>query len=96
MIERVGIDARHTVIWHVYPLGFVGAEPTCVADEAPHHRLPRLVDKDRRADASVARILWAPSGDYAVVLSRQVLPAPFAFASDYVDIWRYDPDELPF
>ncbi|MCA9518298.1 MAG: hypothetical protein KC635_25355 [Myxococcales bacterium] len=62
----------------------------------PVLRLPRLVDKDRRADASVARILWAPSGDYAVVLSRQVLPAPFAFASDYVDIWRYDPDELPF
>lgn len=62
----------------------------------PVFRIPRLVDKDRRADASVTRIIWAPSGDYAVVLSRQVLPAPFQFASDYVHIWRYDPAALPF
>jgi glycosidase len=31
------------VIWHVDPLGFVGAEPACAAGEEPRHRLPRLI-----------------------------------------------------
>jgi cyclomaltodextrinase len=34
---------RHAVWWHVYPLGFVGAEPAATSGP-PAHRLGRLVD----------------------------------------------------
>lgn len=80
MIERVGIDARHTVIWHVYPLGFVGAEPTCAAAEAPRHRLPRIAG-------------WL---DYLVELGANVLQLGPVFDSethgyDTRDHFRLDP-----
>ena len=33
----------HAILWHVYPLGFTGAEPTALPDgEPPVHRLGRL------------------------------------------------------
>src|SRR5215218_7929467 len=35
---------QDAVWWHVYPLGFLGAEPELPADDAVIHRLDRLVD----------------------------------------------------
>ncbi len=34
--------ADHAIWWHVYPLGFVGAEPTAQPWRADVHRLSRL------------------------------------------------------
>ncbi|SEE65174.1 alpha-amylase family glycosyl hydrolase [Ruania alba] len=36
-------SAEHTIWWHVYPLGFVGAD-TSGADRTPTRRLPHLID----------------------------------------------------
>ncbi|WP_418605331.1 alpha-amylase family glycosyl hydrolase [Georgenia sp. SUBG003] len=33
---------QHAIFWHVYPLGFVGAEPVLEPSAAPVHRLGRL------------------------------------------------------
>ena len=34
---------RHVIWWHVYPLGFVGAEPELTGEPAEPHRLRRLI-----------------------------------------------------
>lgn len=80
MIGRVGIDARHAVIWHVYPLGFVGAEPTSDPGAEPRHRLPVLTG-------------WL---DYLVALGANVLQLGPVFDSeshgyDTRDHLRIDP-----
>ncbi|MFY0408181.1 alpha-amylase family glycosyl hydrolase [Solicola sp. PLA-1-18] len=72
---------EHAIVWHVYPLGFVGAP---IRPEAPQvhveHRLPRLVG-------------WL---DHAVSLGASVLALGPVFASsthgyDTVDHLRIDP-----
>jgi cyclomaltodextrinase / maltogenic alpha-amylase / neopullulanase len=41
--ERPGNWIAHAVWWHIYPLGFVGAERSAQAGENVVHRLPQLV-----------------------------------------------------
>ena len=72
--------ARHAVWWHVYPLGFTGAEQTATADPAEPHRL-------------LALIPWL---DYAVELGASGLALGPVFASethgyDTADYFRIDP-----
>ncbi|UNX53780.1 alpha-amylase family glycosyl hydrolase [Georgenia sp. TF02-10] len=52
---------EHAIFWHVYPLGFVGAEPV-LDDGAPvQHRLGRLVDwLDYAVDLGVSGLLLGP------------------------------------
>jgi len=68
------------VWWHVYPLGFVGAEPAADDGTVVHHRLPHLVD-------------WL---DYVVDLGANGIALGPVFASsthgyDTVDHLRIDP-----
>ncbi|HEY3507199.1 MAG TPA: alpha-amylase family glycosyl hydrolase [Actinocatenispora sp.] len=70
----------HAIFWHVYPLGFVGAEPTATGADPVHHRLGQLVD-------------WL---DYAVELGASALALGPVFAAeshgyDTVDHFRIDP-----
>lgn len=71
----------HAIWWHVYPLGFLGAEPAALpADEPPRHRLPALAD-------------WL---DHLVGLGCNGLALGPVFASethgyDTVDHFRIDP-----
>ncbi|MBT2597914.1 alpha-amylase family glycosyl hydrolase [Arthrobacter sp. ISL-72] len=71
---------QHAIWWHVYPLGFVGAEKTATADPAAAHRLLDLV----------------PWLDYAVELGASGLALGPIFASethgyDTTDYFRIDP-----
>ncbi|MET7455508.1 alpha-amylase family protein [Streptomyces sp. NPDC005574] len=71
----------HAIWWHVYPLGFLGAEPAALPpDSAPRHRLPVLAD-------------WL---DHLVGLGCNGLALGPVFASethgyDTVDHFRVDP-----
>ena len=73
--------AEHAILWHVYPLGFTGAEQAALADRAPvRHRLGQLAE-------------WL---DYAVELGCNGLLLGPVFASethgyDTVDHFRIDP-----
>jgi len=71
---------QDAVWWHVYPLGFVGAEHQAPADDVVRHRLPQLLD-------------WL---DHAVELGTNGLALGPVFASsthgyDTVDHGRIDP-----
>lgn len=71
---------RHVIWWHVYPLGFVGAEKTATTDPAAAHRLLDLV----------------PWLDYALELGASGLALGPVFASethgyDTTDYFRIDP-----
>ncbi|BBE24195.1 alpha-amylase [Arthrobacter sp. MN05-02] len=71
---------RHVIWWHVYPLGFVGAEKTATPDPAAAHRLLDLV----------------PWLDYALELGASGLALGPVFASethgyDTTDYFRIDP-----
>ena len=71
---------QHAIWWHVYPLGFLGAEKTATADPAAAHRLLDLV----------------PWLDYAVELGASGLALGPIFASethgyDTTDYFRIDP-----
>ena len=71
---------QHAIWWHVYPLGFTGAEPLGAPGRPVRHRLDRLVD-------------WL---DYAVELGvlRAALGPVFASEThgyDTVDHFRIDP-----
>ncbi len=71
---------RHAVWWHVYPLGFLGAEPESAPDEPVRHRLPDL----------------EPWLDYVVELGASGLALGPIFASsthgyDTIDHFRIDP-----
>jgi len=78
----------HAIFWHVYPLGFVGAEPCALPDGEVHHRLDHIV-------------AWL---DYAVRLGVSCLLLGPVFASsthgyDTIDYFRIDPrlgDEADF
>ncbi|MDD9207137.1 alpha-amylase family glycosyl hydrolase [Georgenia sp. 10Sc9-8] len=52
----------HAIWWHVYPLGFVGAEPTLAeAGDEPVHRLPQLVDwLDYAVELGVSGVALGP------------------------------------
>ncbi|MFJ8142981.1 alpha-amylase family glycosyl hydrolase [Streptomyces sp. NPDC096013] len=71
----------HAIWWHVYPLGFLGAEPGALpADEPPRHRLPVLAN-------------WL---DHLIGLGCNGLALGPVFASethgyDTVDHFRIDP-----
>jgi cyclomaltodextrinase / maltogenic alpha-amylase / neopullulanase len=73
--------ADHAILWHVYPLGFTGAERAALAAEMPvRHRLPHLVS-------------WL---DYAVELGCSGLLLGPIFAAethgyDTVDHFHIDP-----
>ncbi|HEU0149141.1 MAG TPA: alpha-amylase family glycosyl hydrolase, partial [Bradyrhizobium sp.] len=79
---------ERAVFWHVYPLGFVGAEHEARPDAPVHHRLRHLID-------------WL---DYAVNLGVSGLLLAPIFASsthgyDTIDHFRIDPrlgDEADF
>jgi cyclomaltodextrinase / maltogenic alpha-amylase / neopullulanase len=71
---------ERAVFWHVYPLGFVGAEPEAIAATPVQHRLRHLID-------------WL---DYAVNLGASGLLLGPIFASsthgyDTIDYFRIDP-----
>src|SRR4051794_4429411 len=71
---------RHAIWWHVYPLGFTGAEPTTLAGQPTVHRLPRLHG-------------WL---DYALELGASGLALGPVFSSeshgyDTTDYFRIDP-----
>src|SRR4051794_6144304 len=71
---------RHAIFWHVYPLGFVGAEPTAAPGGPLHHRLRHIID-------------WM---DYAVRLGCSALLLGPIFVSsthgyDTIDHFRIDP-----
>jgi glycosidase len=72
--------ADHAILWHVYPLGFTGAEQSALpANEQPRHRLPHLAD-------------WL---DYAIELGCNGLLLGPVFAAethgyDTVDHFRID------
>jgi glycosidase len=72
---------EHSVWWHLYPLGFLGAERDALPpDQAPRHRLPRLAN-------------WL---DYVVELgcNGMILGPVFAAEThgyDTVDYFRVDP-----
>jgi glycosidase len=73
--------ADHAILWHVYPLGFTGAEPAALpADQPVRHRLGQLTD-------------WL---DYALELGCNGLLLGPVFASethgyDTIDHFRIDP-----
>jgi len=76
----MGSWTEHVVWWHVYPLGFLGAEQTARTAAESEHRLPVLVD-------------WL---DYLVQLGANGLALGPVFASethgyDTVDHLRIDP-----
>jgi cyclomaltodextrinase len=71
---------ERSVFWHVYPLGFLGAEPEAIPDAPVQHRLRHLID-------------WL---DYAVNLGVSGLLLAPIFASsthgyDTIDHFRIDP-----
>jgi cyclomaltodextrinase len=71
---------KHAIWWHVYPLGFTGAEPALLAGQTTVHRLPRLQ-------------AWL---DYALELGASGLALGPVFASeshgyDTTDYFRIDP-----
>ncbi|MET3932243.1 alpha-amylase family glycosyl hydrolase [Arthrobacter sp. OAP107] len=71
---------QHAIWWHVYPLGFTGAEPALTAGQPTLHRLPKLH-------------AWL---DYAVELGASGLALGPVFASethgyDTTDYFRIDP-----
>ena len=71
---------EHAVFWHVYPLGFVGAEREAIAAAPVAHRLGHLID-------------WL---DYAVNMGASGLLLGPIFASsthgyDTTDHFRIDP-----
>ncbi len=71
---------RHVLWWHVYPLGFTGAEKEALAPEPAVHRLPHL-------------IAWL---DYAVELGLSGIALGPVFESethgyDTTDYYRIDP-----
>lgn len=78
----------HAVFWHVYPLGFVGAERQTISAGETHHRLDHIVD-------------WL---DYAIRLGASGLLLGPVFSSsthgyDTIDYFRIDPrlgDEADF
>jgi cyclomaltodextrinase len=70
----------HAIFWHIYPLGFVGAEPSAIPDDEVRHRLDHVVD-------------WL---DYAVQLGVSGLLLGPVFASsthgyDTIDYFKIDP-----
>jgi cyclomaltodextrinase / maltogenic alpha-amylase / neopullulanase len=51
---------QHAIWWHLYPLGFLGAEPEAVAPRL-YHRLPKLLDWiDYVVELGVSGILMGP------------------------------------
>lgn len=78
----------HAIFWHVYPLGFVGAERCAISADETHHRLDHIV-------------AWL---DYAVRLGASGLLLGPVFASsthgyDTIDYFKIDPrlgDEADF
>ncbi|MFE4229215.1 alpha-amylase family glycosyl hydrolase [Arthrobacter sp. NPDC056886] len=71
---------QHAIWWHVYPLGFTGAEPTMLAGQPTVHRLPQLH-------------AWL---DYALELGASGLALGPVFTSeshgyDTTDYFRIDP-----
>jgi len=80
-LGRVTTWAEHAILWHVYPLGFTGAEQAAVAEHEPvRHRLGQLAG-------------WL---DYAVELGCNGLLLGPLFTSqthgyDTVDHFRIDP-----
>src|SRR4051794_26068349 len=78
----------HAIFWHIYPLGFVGAERCAIPDGEVHHRLDHI-------------LCWL---DYAVRLGASGLLLGPVFASsthgyDTIDYFRIDPrlgDEADF
>jgi cyclomaltodextrinase len=71
---------RHSIWWHVYPLGFIGAFPAAQPPGPQEHRLGRLVD-------------WL---DHAIELGASGIALGPVFASrthgyDTVDHYRIDP-----
>jgi Alpha amylase, catalytic domain len=52
----------HAIWWHVYPLGFTGAEPAALSHgEPPRHRLPRLAGwLDYAAELGCSGLLLGP------------------------------------
>jgi glycosidase len=81
MVGQVAPWAEHAIWWHVYPLGFTGAEREALPPGEPaRHRLPRL----------------APWLDYAVELGCNGLLLGPVFAAeshgyDTIDHFRIDP-----
>ncbi len=79
---------EHAIFWHIYPLGFVGAERSAIPADEVHHRLDHIID-------------WL---DYAVRLGASGLLLGPVFASsthgyDTIDYFRIDPrlgDEADF
>lgn len=54
-------SVEHAVWWHIYPLGFVGAEREASACPNVQHRLTRIVDwLDYAVDLGVSGLLLAP------------------------------------
>jgi len=88
MTDRARTWIDHAIFWHIYPLGFVGAEPCAIAREEVHHRLDHIV-------------AWL---DYAIQLGASGLLLGPVFASsthgyDTIDYFRIDPrlgDEADF
>jgi cyclomaltodextrinase / maltogenic alpha-amylase / neopullulanase len=78
--RRVALWADHAIAWHIYPLGFTGAERSALpAGEPPRHRLPQLAG-------------WL---DYAIELGCNGLLLGPVFAAethgyDTVDHFRID------
>ncbi|MGA7807419.1 alpha-amylase family protein [Bradyrhizobium sp.] len=60
--EKLARDwVAHAIWWHVYPLGFVGAEPDAPAGEGILHRLPQLTAwLDYAVTLGVSGVLLAP------------------------------------
>src|ERR1700754_3085459 len=52
---------QHAILWHIYPLGFVGAEREAAACPNVQHHLTRIVDwLDYAVDLGVSGLLLAP------------------------------------
>ena len=52
---------RHALFWHLYPLGFVGAEPAAPGHAAVSHRLGHIVDwLDYAVTLGVSGLLLGP------------------------------------
>ncbi|WP_448072705.1 alpha-amylase family glycosyl hydrolase [Georgenia yuyongxinii] len=52
---------EHAIFWHVYPLGFLGAEPVLDPGQEVTHRLPHLVDwLDHAVELGTSGLLLGP------------------------------------
>lgn len=88
MMVRARNWIDHALFWHIYPLGFVGAERCAISGGEVHHRLDHIV-------------AWL---DYAVQLGASCLLLGPVFASlthgyDTIDYFKIDPrlgDEADF